>query len=79
MNISSDSTRIYHNAIITYDDGRKGLFDAISITDKGVYTGTIRLGKGQSEEFIDDGLISKDHIKQIRILYNNGTTVDLDF
>ena len=34
---------IYKNAIITYANGEKKIFDAIAITDKGIYTGTIRL------------------------------------
>ena len=67
----NDNMNIYKNAIITYYNGEKELFDAISITNKGIYTGVIRK-KNQCEEFIDDGLISKENIKRIIVLDKEG-------
>jgi hypothetical protein len=70
LNISSK--KIFKNAIITYINGEKKIFDAIAVTDKGIYTGIIKVDKDNCEEFIDDGLISKEEIKKIIILDNSG-------
>jgi hypothetical protein len=66
MNKSNNKKiNFYKNAIITYDNGEKEMFDAISITDNGIYIGTIRTNKDHCEEFIDDGLISIENIKKL--------------
>ncbi len=73
--------KIFKNAIITYINGEKKIFDAIAVTEKGIYTGIIRVNKDDSEEFIDDGLISKEEIKKIVVLNNddNSKKIDLKF
>ena len=76
LNISSK--KIFKNAIITYVNGEKKIFDAIAVTDKGIYTGIIRVNEDNSEEFIDDGLISKEEIKKIIILDNSGDSQKID-
>jgi len=76
LNISSK--KIFKNAIITYVNEEKKIFDAIAVTDKGIYTGIIRVNEDNSEEFIDDGLISKEEIKKIIILDNSGDSQKID-
>ena len=40
---------VVKDAIVIYNDGDKKLFDAIHITDKGVFTGhTLKIGKTES-------------------------------
>lgn len=68
---------VYKNAVITYDNEKKEIFDAIVITDKGVYTGHTRLDKDNNEEFIDDGLISKEDIKNIIIIDKEGISKEI--
>ena len=60
------------------DSGEKEIYDAITITDKGIYTGTIRVNKN-NEEFIDDGLISKENIKKIMIFNKKGKSQNILF
>ena len=75
----TNKKNILENAIVTYVNGEKEIFDAIMITDKGVYTGFIRLNKDHCEEFIDDGLISKENIQKIIVLDKKGISKDIDF
>jgi hypothetical protein len=79
MNKSLKKDNLYKNAIITYNNGEKEIFDAIVISDKGIYTGFIRLNKDHSEEFVDDGLISKENIQKIIVLGKEGITKNIDF
>jgi hypothetical protein len=79
MNKSLKNENIYKNAIVTYINGEKEIFEAIVITDKGIYTGFIRLNKDYQEEFIDDGLISKENIQKIIVLDKEGISKDIDF
>ncbi len=79
MNKSLKKDNIYKNAIVTYNNGEKEIFDAIVITDKGIYTGLIRLNKNYQEEFIDDGLISKENIQKIIVLDKEGISKDIYF
>lgn len=79
MNKLLDKNNLYRYAIITFNSGEKEIFDAITITDKGIYTGIIKKKKDQDEEFIDDGLISKENIKKIIIFGEDGKTQNIDF
>jgi hypothetical protein len=80
MNKSNfDNKIVYKNAIITYDNGEKEIFDAIVITGKGIYTGFVRLNNNLKEEFIDDGLISKDNIQKIIVIDKEGISQDINF
>jgi hypothetical protein len=79
MNNSLDKNNIYRNVIITLNSGEKEIFDAITITDKGIYTGIIKKKKNQDEEFIDDGLISKENIKKIIVFGEDGNSQNIDF
>jgi len=79
MNKSLKKDNLYKNAIVTYNNGEKEIFDAIVITEKGIYTGFIRLNKDRHEKFIDDGLISKENIQKIVVLDKEGTSKDINF
>jgi hypothetical protein len=79
MNKSLDKNNLYRNVIITFNSGEKEIFDAITITDKGIYTGIIKKKKDQDEEFIDDGLISKENIEKIIVFGEDGNSQNIDF
>jgi len=79
MNKSLKKDNLYKNAIVTYNNGDKEIFDAIVITEKGIYIGSIRLNKYNHEEFIDDGLISKENIQKIIVLDKEGISKDIDY
>jgi len=51
---------ILEMAQIIYNDGKKDIFEAVQIADKGVYTGRIR-----NNEFIRGGFIPKRSIIHI--------------
>jgi hypothetical protein len=52
---------ILGNVTIIYNDGKRVIFDAIRVIDKGVTIGRIIDG-----DFLDCGFISKKNIKEIR-------------
>jgi len=79
MNKSIDKNNIYKNAIITYYNGYKEMFDAIAITNQGIYTGIIRKNKNNNEEFIDGGLVTKETIKKIILVDESGNLKNIDF
>jgi hypothetical protein len=74
-----DNKNIFKNAIVTYNNGEKEIFDVIVITRKGIYTGYVKLNKDLDEEFIDDGLISKENIQKIIVLEKEGISKEIDF
>jgi len=55
------------NATITYKNGLKKIYEAISITKKGVYTGYIKPKNKKGEEFVNHSFIPRDQIKKITI------------
>lgn len=79
MNKSINNNSIYKNAIITFSNGEKEIFDAISITNKGIYTGIFILNNNNCEKFIDDGLISKENIISIIVIDKNGKSQNINF
>ena len=69
---------IIENATIFYKNGVREIYDAISILEKGVYTGEINSIE-ENEEFIQQKFIPKDQIQKIFFLNKNGKTEDIDF
>jgi hypothetical protein len=63
---------IIENATIIYKDGLKKICDAISITEKGVYTGYIKSNKDNCVDFIDSGFIPIEHIGEILFISKDG-------
>ncbi len=68
---------IIENATIFYKNGLKEIYDAISIIDKGVYTGRIK-SINKNDEFIHHEFIPKDQIQKI-IFLKKGKTKLIDF
>ena len=57
--------QVIENATIIYKNGLKKIYDAISITDKGVYTGEIKNKDKNNMEFVNHSYIPIDQIKKI--------------
>jgi hypothetical protein len=69
---------IIENATIIYKNGLKKIFDAISISDKGVFTGYIK-SNSEIEKFVCYSYIPKDQIEKIMVLNENNQSNDIDF
>jgi hypothetical protein len=67
---------IIENATIIYKNGLKKSYDAISITDKGVYAGHIKNKDGM--EFVNHSFIPIDQIKKISF-FDSNENKDIDF
>ena len=63
---------IIENVTIIYKDGLKKICDAISITEKGVYTGYIKSNKDNCVDFIDSGFIPIEYIEEILFISKDG-------
>ena len=70
---------LIENATIIYKNGLKKICDAISITEKGVYTGFIKSSNENKEEFVNNSFIPMDQIKKIMVFTENGNLKNLDF
>jgi hypothetical protein len=70
---------IIENATIYYKNGFKEIYDAISIIDKGVYTGKIKSIDTNGGGFIHHKFIPKVQIQKIIFLNKNGKSKDIDF
>ncbi len=70
---------LIENATIIYKSGLKKICEAISITEKGVYTGFIRSSNENKEEFVNNSFIPMDRIKKIMVFTENGKLKNLDF
>jgi hypothetical protein len=70
---------IIENATIFYKNGSKEIYNAISIMDKGVYTGEIRQINPMEDGFVHQKFIPMDQIEKIIFLNKNGKTIDIDF
>jgi len=68
---------IYKQATISKKNGVKQIFDAILITEKGVYTGLLNINKESKEEFKENSFIPHDQVESIKIL-NDSETLDID-
>ena len=71
--------KLIENATIIYKNGIKELCDAISITEKGVYTGHVNSIAVNEEEFINHSFIPKDQIRKIIIFNEKGESKAIDF
>jgi hypothetical protein len=63
---------IIENVTIIYKDGGKKICDAISITEKGIYTGYIKLKGNNDDNFIDSGFIPLKYIDKILFISKDG-------
>ena len=70
---------LIENATIIYKNGLKKICDAISITEKGVYTGFIKSSNENKEKFVNNSFIPLDQIKKIMIFNENGKLKNLNF
>ena len=70
---------ILENATIIFKNGDKEFCNAISIGDKGVYTGKVKSINENSDRFINFGFIPKDQIQKIIISNDDGKSKDIDF
>jgi hypothetical protein len=63
---------IIENATIIHKNGLKKIYDAISITEVGVYTGKIKINNENRDEFVNYGFIPIDQIQKILFLNEIG-------
>ena len=59
---------ILENVTIIYKNGLREIFNAISIVNRGVYTGQIKKINNNDIEFVNHSFIPKDQIDRILIL-----------
>jgi hypothetical protein len=57
--------KIIKNVTVVYKDGNKKLFEAVSIVDDGVYTGSFNKKNRSKPVFVDSGFIPIDHVEKI--------------
>ena len=70
---------LVENATIIYKNGLKKICEAISISEKGVYTGEIKSLDDNRESFIHHSFIPKDQIQKIMVVTEKGKVQDIDF
>jgi len=71
--------KLIENATIIYKNGIKELCDAISITEKGVYTGHVNSIAVSEKGFINHSFIPKDQIRKIIIFNEERESKAIDF
>ena len=76
---SSRMKDLIENATIIYKNGTKKIFEVISITEKGVYTGFIKNINENKDVFVNNSFIPLDQIKNIIICGEKGELNILDF
>jgi hypothetical protein len=57
----------------------KKLYDAIRITEKGVYTGILQSKNNQEGVFVNHGFIPNNQIQKIMFFGETGKSTDIDF
>ena len=70
---------ILENATITQKNGVKQLYDAIRLSKKGIYTGSITIVNTQEPHFEEHGFIPRDQVNKITIFSKDGTSRDIDW
>ena len=70
---------IFEDATIIYKNGLRKVFDAISITSKGVYTGYVNSKNESEEKFVNNTFIPRNKIKKIMIFNEDGKSKDIVF
>ena len=70
---------ILENVTIIYKNGLREIFNAISIVNRGVYTGQIKKINNNDIEFVNHSFIPKDQIDRILIFNSNGESKNIDF
>jgi hypothetical protein len=69
---------LIENATIVYKNGNKRIFEVISITEKGVYTGFIKSSEDK-DVFVNNSFIPVNQIRKITILGSNGKIMKINF
>jgi hypothetical protein len=70
---------IFENTTIIYKNGIKKRYNAISLTNQGIYIGEIQLKEGKNEFFANHTFIPYDQIEKIKFYDENGNYKDIDF
>ncbi|MBN1280026.1 MAG: hypothetical protein JXA00_00080 [Candidatus Thermoplasmatota archaeon] len=70
--------KIFEQATIVQKNGVKHLFDAIMVTDKGIYTGALKSFSTKEEEFEEHSFIPRDQIEKILIVTEQGKPKEID-
>ena len=70
---------IIKNVKILHKNGLKQIFDAIKITNQGIYTGQILSEDEHGEVFEDFGFIPRDQIQKIIVFDEEGKCKDINF
>ena len=70
---------IIENVIIVYKGGFKRIFDAISITENGIFTGYLKSKHTSGEEFINQMFIPRDRIQKIMITNPKHNVKNIEF
>jgi hypothetical protein len=68
---------IIENATVIFKNGFKKIYEAISITKKGIYTGKKGLNNDSKDDFVNYSFIPKDQIKKINFLNEWGELIDV--
>jgi len=63
---------LIENATIIYKNGNKKIFEAISISKKGVYTGFIKNSDENKHVFVNNSFIPLDQIENIFVCNKKG-------
>ena len=77
-NIEERMESIIENAWIIQKNGVKKLYDAIRITDRGIYTGELQQTNHAHQIFKEHSFIPRDQIKKIMIINKEGKVRDID-
>ncbi|KYK20044.1 hypothetical protein AYK24_10370 [Thermoplasmatales archaeon SG8-52-4] len=70
---------IFQNATIILRNGDRQFFDAIFITDKGIYIGVINKDYGGKKKFEEHSFIPNDQIEKISFFNEEGKLQDIDY
>ena len=70
---------ILENATITQKNGVTHLYDAIKLSEKGIYTGKINIKNTQEPYFKEHSFIPRDQVNKITIFSKDGTPQDIDW
>jgi len=71
--------KILQKVTIVQKNGDKQIFDAIFITELGIYTGVIKINNNGEENFQEHSFIPLDQIEKITIQDNQGINKNIDF
>lgn len=70
---------IIENVTIIFENGVKGIYEAIAITKNGVLTGHIEDVKNKGKEFVTYSFIPRDQIQKLIVIDENTCFKVFDF